>query len=58
MAVNTTWTNPVTCPFCGDQLSSPGAGFVDHIERNGDCETEFEHWRSNIASDLAGEWSG
>ncbi|RQG91402.1 hypothetical protein EA462_05370 [Natrarchaeobius halalkaliphilus] len=60
MSVNTTmnWVDPVTCPFCGDELASPGAGFVDHIDENGDCERGFDHWRENIAGDLAGEWSG
>ena len=60
MAVNTTtdWSDPITCPFCGDELESPGVGFVDHIDENADCEVDFEHWRGNIAGDLAGEWSG
>ncbi|MXV64207.1 hypothetical protein GS429_19480 [Natronorubrum sp. JWXQ-INN-674] len=60
MAINTTtdWIDTVTCPFCGDELASPGAGFIDHIDENADCEAGFEHWRENIASDLAGEWSG
>ena len=58
MAATPTWTNPVTCPFCGDDLASPGAGFVDHIDENEDCEVEFDRWRDNLAGDLAGEWSG
>ncbi|WP_195892432.1 DUF7501 family protein [Halopiger goleimassiliensis] len=58
MAATTTWTDPITCPFCGGELASPGAGFMDHIDENGDCETEFERWRQNLASDLTGEWSG
>ncbi|NGM70944.1 hypothetical protein G6M89_18370 [Natronolimnobius sp. AArcel1] len=60
MAVNGTreWTDPVTCPFCGDHLSSPGVGFVDHVNESGACKQEFDHWRENIAGDLAGEWSG
>ncbi|TMT86041.1 hypothetical protein E2L06_05315 [Haloterrigena sp. H1] len=60
MATNTTtnWNDPVTCPFCGDELASPGAGFVDHIDDSADCEVGFEHWRANIAGDLAGEWTG
>lgn len=60
MAVNTTteWTDPVTCPFCGDELASPGAGFVDHISENADCKAGFDHWRENISGDLAGEWAG
>lgn len=60
MATNTTtnWSDPVACPFCGAELTSPGAGFVDHIDDNADCEDGFEHWRANIAGDLAGEWTG
>ena len=60
MAVNTTrdWTDPITCPFCGDELASPGAGFVDHIDENAACEAGFEQWRENIAGDITGEWSG
>lgn len=55
---STTWADPSTCPFCGDELSDPGAGFVDHIDEQTDCELGFEQWRENIASDLSGEWSG
>ncbi|ELY61901.1 DUF7501 family protein [Natronolimnohabitans innermongolicus] len=60
MAVNTTtnWSDPITCPFCGDELDSPGAGFVDHIDDNADCEAGFEQWRQNIAGDITGEWAG
>jgi hypothetical protein len=60
MTANTSrdWINPVTCPFCGDELASPGAGFVDHIHDNADCQDGFDHWRENIAGDLAGEWAG
>ncbi|APX95871.1 DUF7501 family protein [Natronorubrum daqingense] len=60
MAVNTTadWTNPIHCPFCGTELESPGAGFVDHIEESDDCKQSFDHWRENITGDLAGEWAG
>lgn len=60
MSVNATtnWSDPDTCPFCGGELSDPGAGFVDHIDENDTCETHFENWRTNLADDLAGEWSG
>ncbi|ELY85567.1 DUF7501 family protein [Natrialba taiwanensis] len=59
MAVTTTdWSDPVSCPFCGDELASPGAGFVDHIHENEACEDEFTFWRENVSGDLAGEWSG
>jgi len=42
---STDWSDPITCPFCGDELASPGAGFVDHIHDNAECENGFEHWR-------------
>ena len=58
MAVNTTWEDSATCPFCGDELASPGVGFVDHLSENDDCETEHDQWRENLAGDLAGEWAG
>ncbi|MFC4543097.1 hypothetical protein ACFO5R_14300 [Halosolutus amylolyticus] len=59
MSVNTTnWSDPGTCPFCGDELSSPGVGFIDHIDENATCETSFDQWRGNLAGDLAGEWGG
>lgn len=60
MAVNTTadWSDPATCPYCGDELESAGAGFVDHVDENDPCKNEFDHWRDNIAGDLAGEWGG
>ncbi|SIR87481.1 DUF7501 family protein [Natronorubrum thiooxidans] len=60
MAVNTTtnWNDLTSCPFCGDELASPGAGFIDHIDSSANCEDGFEQWRANIAGDLAGEWSG
>ncbi|ADD07051.1 uncharacterized protein Nmag_3501 [Natrialba magadii ATCC 43099] len=59
MAVTTAdWTDPIACPFCGDELASPGAGFVDHIHESATCEAEFEFWRENISDDVAGEWAG
>jgi len=39
-------------------LADPGAGFIDHIHTSPECQTEFEAWRSNIAGDMGGEWSG
>lgn len=54
----TSWSDPWTCPFCGSGLTDPGAGFIDHIEEHDDCKSSFEIWRSNLAGDLAGEWSG
>lgn len=59
MSVNATnWSDPDTCPFCGSELATPGAGFIDHIDENARCETSFENWRSNLTDDLTGEWSG
>lgn len=54
----TNWSDPTTCPFCGGDLATPGAGFVDHLSESPDCETHFDRWRDNLAGDLAGEWSG
>ncbi|WP_192498330.1 DUF7501 family protein [Halorussus halophilus] len=54
----TTWNDPNHCPFCGTELETPGAGFVDHLGTSEECETGFETWRSNVAGDLAGGWSG
>jgi hypothetical protein len=58
MTTPTIWNDPNHCPFCEDELETPGAGFVDHIGENPDCETGFETWRSNIAGDVPGGWSG
>lgn len=58
MSTNETWTNPDRCPFCEGQLPSPGAGFVDHLDRNPDCESRFDVWRDRISDDICGGWSG
>ncbi|WP_170977288.1 DUF7501 family protein [Halorussus salinisoli] len=58
MSTATTWNDPNDCPFCGNELQNPGAGFIDHIEANPDCEEGFETWRSQIADDICGGWSG
>jgi len=52
------WDNPDFCPFCGAALADGGAGFMDHIEDADTCRERFETWRSNIAGDVGGEWSG
>ncbi|USZ72359.1 DUF7501 family protein [Natronosalvus halobius] len=54
----THWNDTATCPFCGGELSDPGAGFVDHLGVNPECQTEFDSWRDNVADDLGGTWSG
>jgi len=58
MATTATWSDPERCPFCGDHLASPGAGFVDHIDDNPDCEETFELWRDRVTDDVAGGWAG
>lgn len=52
------WSDPDTCPFCQDDLPDPGAGFVDHLDANPDCEDSFDLWRENVAGDVRGEWAG
>jgi len=52
------WSDPTTCPFCGDALADPGAGFVDHLGASPDCEARFDVWRDNVARDVRGEWAG
>jgi hypothetical protein len=58
MATTGTWSDPDRCPFCGDRLASPGAGFVDHIDEAPDCEATFELWRERVTDDVAGGWVG
>jgi len=58
MATSESWNDPNRCPFCGDALASPGAGFIDHVDVSPTCETEFEHWRENVGGDVAAGWSG
>ncbi|WP_226022794.1 DUF7501 family protein [Halomicrobium salinisoli] len=57
-ATATNWSDPDTCPFCGDDLVDPGAGFVDHIGESPDCEDSWSTWRDNLAGDVRGEWAG
>jgi hypothetical protein len=58
MATSNTWTEPAECPFCGDQIASPGVGFVDHVRDSEDCETRHEEWCERIRGDMQGGWSG
>lgn len=58
MSTSATWNDPNRCPFCGDVLTSPGEGFVDHVEESPECESEFGIWRENVGGDIAGGWSG
>ena len=58
MATTETWGDPDRCPFCGDVVASPGAGFIDHIEESEDCEAEFATWRDRVSDDIVGGWAG
>lgn len=58
MAVSETWSDPDRCPFCGEPLVSPGAGFVAHIGERPECDSAFETWRDRVRDDVAGGWSG
>jgi len=58
MPTDGTWSDPSQCPFCGTSLPSPGAGFVDHVGDNPDCESAFEDWRDRVAGDVGGTWGG
>ncbi len=58
MAASETWTNPEVCPFCNTTLTSPGEGFMNHIETNDGCRSHYEDWRTNITDDMTGGWSG
>lgn len=58
METSETWTDPGRCPFCGEPLASPGAGFVAHLDDSDDCEAAFDTWRERVAGDVRGGWSG
>jgi hypothetical protein len=58
MATNETWTDPDRCPFCGGALSSPGVGFIAHIEERPECRAAFDTWRDRVGEDVVGGWSG
>lgn len=58
MATTETWSDPNQCPFCDAQLTSPGAGFVDHLEQHPDCQSRFDAWRDRITDDICGGWMG
>lgn len=53
-----TWEDPNRCPFCRSELDDPGAGFLAHLEESSVCERGFETWRTSVADDMRGEWSG
>lgn len=56
--VPTNWSDTSTCPFCGDALADPGAGFVDHLAESPDCDAGFTNWKENVAGDVVGGWGG
>lgn len=58
MAASETWTDPNQCPFCGQALSSPGEGFVRHLDESEACDGAYDVWRQRIADDIRGGWSG
>ncbi|WP_101294228.1 DUF7501 family protein [Halegenticoccus soli] len=57
-ATETRWSDPERCPFCGAALEDGGAGFIAHIDDRPACAGRFERWRTQVASDIEGEWSG
>ncbi|WP_276272838.1 DUF7501 family protein [Haloarcula litorea] len=58
MGASHQWSDPTTCPFCGTELASPGAGFVDHLDDRPDCDGAFDDWRTRIGDDVRGGWGG
>jgi hypothetical protein len=58
MATTESWTDPGRCPFCGDRIASPGAGFIAHLGESTDCAEAFETWRDRISDDIVGGWTG
>lgn len=58
MATNGAWDDVYQCPFCGDDLPSPGSGFVDHIAENQACDRAFDAWRVQITDDVPHGWPG
>ncbi|SFR43550.1 DUF7501 family protein [Halogeometricum limi] len=53
-----TWDDPNRCPFCLDELADPGSGFVAHLDESPVCKRGFDTWRTTVANDMRGEWSG
>lgn len=58
MALAEAAIEPKRCPFCGAELASPGAGFIQHVENAPDCRDAFETWRNRVTDDMRGGWAG
>ncbi len=58
MATSETWNDNDRCPFCGAPITTPGVGFINHVEANPDCKDDYETWRNRVADDVAGGWMG
>jgi hypothetical protein len=58
MSTAETWSDPTRCPFCEEELASPGAGFYDHIHDSETCQTRHERWTERLTDDIRGGWSG
>lgn len=56
MSLDERAVEPGQCPFCGTELKSPGAGFVNHIDDAAACRKRFERWRDRVADDMRGGW--
>jgi len=58
MATATNSVEPNRCPFCERPIGSAGAGFMEHIESNPECNEAFELWRERVDGDMPGGWAG
>jgi len=58
MATATNPVQPNRCPFCECPIGSAGAGFMEHIEANPECNEAFELWRERVDGDMMGGWTG
>lgn len=50
------WTGAGSCPFCGESIPDPGAGFIEHTRDSTSCRRAFDGWRERIQNDMKGEW--
>lgn len=42
------------CMFCDEELDDPGLGFLEHVEDNPLCRTQYENWKVNLDDDWRG----